>query len=116
MGMNVFRFLGFSAAICSFSLLGLVTMSTSAQAGDVKIIQKNKSFGMKKLTVKVGDTLLFVNEDKVSHNMISKSKGHEFEIKIQKPGTTEKKKVTSAGKFKVKCAIHPKMKLKITAE
>ncbi len=114
--MNIFRNLGFSVALCGLSLLGTVVMTSSAQAGDVKIVQKKKSFGMKKLTVKVGDTLLFVNEDKVSHNMISKSKGHEFEIKVQKPGTTEKYKVTSAGKFKVKCAIHPKMKLKITAE
>ncbi len=105
-----------SVSICSLSLFGLLALGAPAQAGDVKIVQKNKSFGMKKLSVKVGDTLVFVNEDKVSHNMISKTKGHEFEVKVQKPGSTEKVTVKSAGKFKVKCAIHPKMKLKITAE
>ncbi len=114
--MRVSKQLRHSVGIFCLSLLGLVAMGTSVQAGDVKIVQKNKSFGMKKLSVKVGDTLVFVNEDKVSHNMISKTKGHEFEVKVQKPGSTEKVAVKAAGKFKVKCAIHPKMKLKITAE
>jgi plastocyanin len=39
------------------------------------------------LTVKAGDNVTFRNDDTITHNVFTISKGMEFNLKIQPPGT-----------------------------
>ncbi len=89
---------------------------SSASAGEIMITQEKKAFSEKKLTVKAGDTVVFRNDDQVTHNVYSRSKGHKFDIGAQKPGVSTPYTFASPGKVKVRCAIHPRMKLTVHVE
>lgn len=89
--------------------------SIEAFAADIKIEQKAKKFSEKKLKAAVGDSIVFVNTDEFTHNLYSK-KGVKFDSGVLKPGDIFKLGLDAAGKFTVRCAIHPKMKLKVTTK
>jgi len=90
-------------------------VSGHAMAGEIQVKQEKKNFSVKKLSAKVGDTIVFVNADSFTHNLYSK-KVAKFDSGVMKPSDVYKLKVDEAGKFTVRCAIHPKMKLRVTAE
>jgi len=105
------RFIAFLAAAA------LAGMSTSTQAAEIMVNQKGKKFVPKKVTAKVGDVMVFSNieKKKIRHNVYSKTPGFEYiKVKIQKPGQSNKIKLTKAGTFEVRCSFHPRMKMKVT--
>lgn len=93
----------------------LVALAASAGTGaDVKIVQKNKAFSTSAMTIKAGDTLTFVNDDQVTHNVYSVTPGFAFELRTQSPGHADAVPFPRAGVLDIECAIHPRMKLKLT--
>jgi len=80
------------------------------------VVQKNKAFSVTTLTVKVGDSVVFSNNDDITHNVFSLSKGLEFNTKAQAPGTANQVTWKTDGIVEVNCAFHPKMKLIITVK
>jgi plastocyanin len=90
-----------------------VVGATAALAAQHVVNQVDKQFAMAELTVKVGESVEFKNVDKVAHNVMSRSKGNTFNLGSQKPGDTSSHTFETAGKVKVRCAIHPKMKMTI---
>lgn len=102
-------------------MIGLAAMGfiaaavPAANAAEVVITQKGKKFDKKKVSISAGDTIKFVNADKMGHNIHSKG-GDSFDLGLQKPGTEMSRKFAKAGKFKLRCTIHPKMKLKVTVK
>lgn len=88
-------------------LLGLV------MATQVVVTQKGKQFSTDTLNIKVGDTIAFKNEDDTSHNVFSSSEGMKFNLGIQKAGEQQTKTFDAPGEGEIRCAIHPKMKLKV---
>ncbi|MGI9489922.1 MAG: cupredoxin domain-containing protein [Geminicoccaceae bacterium] len=87
-----------------------------AGAEQLTIIQESKAFSKKNVNISVGDTINFANNDKKTHNVYSRSKGHKFDIGAQRPGTSASHTFTAPGKVKVRCAIHPRMKLTVNVE
>jgi plastocyanin len=87
-----------------------------AFAADHEVIQKDKVFSQEAITVNAGDTVTFKNEDDVAHNLFSKSDSKVFEIPKQPPGSKEAVTFDKAGEVKIRCAIHPKMKLTVTVK
>ena len=85
-------------------------------AKDHKIDQKDRKFSITEITINKGDTITFTNSDKVTHNVFSVSDAVKFDLKTQKPGSSSTVKFDKAGKGEVRCAIHPKMKLKLTVK
>ena len=63
----------------SILLLGVVLLGT-AEATDFTVRQKDRAFSVRQLTVKVGDQVTFVNDDAVGHNVVSETKGLEFDF------------------------------------
>ena len=91
--------------------------SLAVHAGSEHVIsQKGKKYRPGEISIEVGDTVTFINDDKTRHNVFSRSPGHEFKIKKQKPGARDSIAFDSAGSVDVRCAIHPKMKLTIKFE
>jgi plastocyanin len=84
----------------------------TAGAAEIVVTQKAKKFDVKKVSLKAGDSIKFVNSDSITHNIYS-SKGLKFDLGAQKPGASSSKVFDKAGKFKVRCAIHPKMKVTV---
>ena len=60
-------------------------------------------------------SIKFVNADKMGHNINSKG-ADSFDLGLQKPGADMSRKFAKAGKYKLRCTIHPKMKLKVTVK
>jgi plastocyanin len=95
--------------------LGLAMAAGTIVAADQKVVtQKGKAFSTAELKIKVGDEVLFKNDDDATHNVFSTSKGHEFNLKVQLPGAATTQVFKSEGVAEVQCAFHPQMKLKIT--
>jgi len=92
----------------------LLTAALSAQAGqEVVVTQKNKTFSVKKLTVKVGDSVKFLNEDSFAHNIFSLSAAKSFDLGSFGTGGSRAVVFDKPGKVEVECAVHPDMKLDI---
>jgi plastocyanin len=99
-----------SALLASVILAGL---SVGALAANLTISQKGRTFSSESITVKKGDVLTFVNDDTVPHNIISTSKGNEFNLGSQPPGASTDVTFKEVGDAQVICAIHPRMKMMV---
>lgn len=85
----------------------------TAEAKDIEIIQKDKKFSRKDLSVKVGDIVSFRNEDPFFHNVFSMSDVKTFDLGSHPQGQVRKIMFDNPGLVEVECAIHPDMKINI---
>jgi plastocyanin len=101
------------------TMIGLaiaLALAAAADAAEVVVTQKDKTFQPAAVTIHPGDTLVFKNEDPVNHNVFSQTKGLDFVIKSQKPGESGNVTLTGEGTTEVRCAFHPAMKLNVTVK
>lgn len=97
----------------SLAALLIALHSGAAFAATQVVTQKNKQFSPRVLDIKIGDTVVFQNDDKNRHNVYSRTSGHKFRIRKQKPGQSDQVTFDKPGKIEVRCAMHPKMKMVI---
>jgi plastocyanin len=88
-------------------------LSTGAFAATEVIHQQGRAFSVESVTVKKGDALTFLNDDSVPHNIMSTSKGNEFNLGSQGPGSSTDVIFKETGDVMVICAIHPRMKMTV---
>lgn len=98
-------------------LTGILVAAT-ASAGEITIGQKDKSFVLngakiETISVKVGDTIHFRNEDPWFHNIFSLSDIKTFDLGSYPKGQSKSVVFDKAGIIEVECAIHPSMMLKV---
>ena len=91
--------------------LASLASAGSAFAAEHVVAQKGKAFSVKKLSVKVGDSVKFVNEDPFSHNVFSLSDAKSFDLGSYGQGAAKSITFDKAGTIEVECAVHPDMKL-----
>jgi plastocyanin len=94
-------------------VVGIACGSAAAYAAQKSISQKDKAFSETEVTIKVGDDVVFVNDDNITHNILSNSAGNAFNLGSQAPGATVSYAFKNAGEVDVGCGIHPRMKLKV---
>ncbi len=93
----------------------LIFVSGSAAiAAEIVVTQKSKKFDKARVTIEKGDSIKFVNSDTIGHNVYSGSPGANFDLGVQKPGTSSRYIFAKDGTFKVRCAIHSRMKVTVT--
>jgi plastocyanin len=90
--------------------VGGVALAAAAQV----VSQKGRAFSVSEITVAVGETVTFVNEDDFVHQIYVSAPNFEFDSDEAPPGTSIPLKFTTAGTFSVRCHIHPKMALTAT--
>ena len=95
--------------------------ATAAFATEHVVDQQNKSFQLdgkkiEAITVKVGDTIRFKNEDPFFHNIFSLSDLQTFDLGSFPKGQSKTVNFDKAGKMEVECAIHPEMYMEVTVE
>ncbi|HEX6704004.1 MAG TPA: plastocyanin/azurin family copper-binding protein [Albitalea sp.] len=93
------------------ALMALHTLP--AQAGDHVVPQKGNAFAVKRLEIRVGDTVRFLNLDPVPHNAFSLSPGNPFDTKILTKGESRDISFDNPGIVDIECAIHPGMQMSI---
>ncbi len=97
-------------ALCLAALLPLAAL---ANAKEYVVFQKNKAFSEKKLTVKVGDSVRFTNQDSMTHNVFSLSDAKTFDLGAYDQGDSKVVTFDKPGTVLVECAVHPDMKMTI---
>jgi plastocyanin len=95
-------------------VVGVVCGSVAAYAAQRMVSQKDKVFSETEVTIKVGDEIVFTNDDNITHNILSNSAGNTFNLGAQPPGSTVTYAFMNVGEVEVGCGIHPRMKLKVT--
>jgi plastocyanin len=86
---------------------------TTAFAAERSIRQKGKVFSETEVSLKKGETLLFVNDDNIAHNVFSMSPGNRFNLGLIQPGNSTPVTFNAAGNVGILCAIHPTMKMTV---
>jgi plastocyanin len=100
----------FAAAL----LLALAsTLTVAARAAQLEVKIDNFTFGPQKLTVKVGDTVTWINEDDIPHTVVST--GH-FRSKALDTDDKYTFTFTAPGTFEYFCGLHPHMQGSIVVE
>jgi len=100
-------------------LAGLAGFSLPAAAATQTIVQSGQAFSETDITVKVGDHVVFANKDDVNHNILVQKGDDDDDAKdmgVQAPGGSVDVLFDQAGKFKVRCHIHPSMKLTVEVQ
>jgi plastocyanin len=87
--------------------------AASAAATQIEISQKDRKFSTAAVTAKVGDTLVFKNQDPFFHNIFSLSDVQSFDLGSFPQGEARKVELKKEGTVEVECAIHPDMKLTV---
>ena len=98
------------------ALASVAGFSVAACAKDFEVVQKDKKFNQKNLSIKVGDSVNFKNEDPFSHNVFSLSDVKTFDLGSYPQGQAKKVTFDKPGTVEVECAIHPDMKLVIEVQ
>ncbi len=101
--------------------LATVMVSASTYAADLTVEQLNKTFvydgeQIEELTIKVGDTIYFQNDDPFFHNIFSLSDLKTFDLGSYPAGQSKSVTFDSPGEVEIECAIHPEMYLLLTVE
>ena len=85
-------------------------------AAEFEVGQKNKQFTKDKLTIKVGDSVKFTNQDPFFHNIFSLSELKTFDLGSYPKGEFRTVTFDQPGTLDVECAIHPNMHMVIEVE
>lgn len=96
-----------------YPVIACAALAGAAEAAEHVVSQKNRAFVVGSVDAKVGDEVLFKNEDGVFHNIFSLSEGLSFDLGAYGPGLAKKLKLDKPGKIEVECSIHPRMKMVI---
>jgi plastocyanin len=91
----------------------LACAAAASYAAQHSIMEKGKVFSEAEITIKVGDTLVFVNDDNIAHNVLSTSPGNSFNLGLLAPGTSVPVTFNTPGEIPIICAIHPSMKMTV---
>jgi len=87
--------------------------SLETAEGTISIAMKDIEFKPADQTVKVGQKVVWTNEDDVQHDANSTS-GAEFETELVGKGGTVEYSPDQAGKIEYVCSVHPSMKGTLT--
>lgn len=90
-----------------------VTVGGLYAATPVVIEQSGIAFLPKSVTIKAGETVVFLNSDVFGHNVYSDSEGGEFDIGLQSTQAEVSVTFENAGSFILQCRIHPRMRAEV---
>jgi plastocyanin len=98
------------------ALSGLAAGSAWAAGQTHSVKQIGGRYVPDALTVKQGDILEFTNEDTHSHQVVSHTPIHTFDLGLQKTGESFKIEMIAVGDVVISCDIHPRMELIVTVQ
>jgi plastocyanin len=97
--------IGAAALVLFFGIAGTSALDAAPRQHVVEM--RGMSFGAIPTDVKVGDTIVWKNDDTVIHSVTARDKSFDLRILPRKSATMT---VTKAGTFPIYCAFHPPMR------
>jgi plastocyanin len=87
--------------------------AVASLAADQTVTMMGSTYGDGTLRAKVGDKLIFQNDDFTDHNVFVATRGYAFDLGNQKPGDTKAYTLGKPGTFELECTVHPDMIRKV---
>ena len=103
-------------AFLACASLSALACAAAFAASPTVISQEGRAFAPGAVTLKAGETLRVVNDDRFVHNVHSKTDGFDVDSKVQRPGDEIDIYFRERGYYELGCYVHPKMKLEVTVE
>lgn len=107
--------LALGAALAGGAVLGL-SADTARAAGQMKMGMLGGLYGPKAIKAKVGDSLVFNNDDGENHWVYVPTPGFMVSKAGIKPGESFELKLLKPGSFTVLCGLHTDMSATVTVE
>ncbi len=99
------------------AVLTSTVVGAGARAGNMTVEQSGQHFSETSVAVTPGDAIVFTNHDDVTHNIsVTGSDDDATDLGLQKPGQSLSYKFDRAGRFKIRCSIHPGMKMTVSVK
>jgi plastocyanin len=103
-----------AAAAVAFLMGGVVAVQAAAT---VTIVQRGLRLDRSSIQITQGDRLVFTNDDDVVHNIhIFGPSDFEKDLGLQKPRATLEYVFAKSGDYRVRCNIHPSVKMSVTVK
>jgi len=97
--------------------VAITALGATVHATTTTIEQSGQQFSEKSAALGVGDSITFANHDDVTHNInVINDDDDATDLGLQKPGESLTFKFDKAGRFKVRCSIHPSMKMTVSVK
>ena len=103
-------------AVSAFLALGLIAILNHANAAQQHVAASGKQFSTSEVRIVSEEMVIFINQDKVVHQVFSLSEGLRFNLKRLPPGAASGVRFTKRGVAEVRCAIHRDMHMKVIVE
>lgn len=98
------------------ALLGLALAAGSASAEEAEVRMKGVQYAPGEVRVQAGDTVRFVNDDAVAHEVLAMGVGYAADLGVQKPGEERTLVFALPGTYRVDCVIHANMRTTVRVE
>ncbi|MGB8397424.1 cupredoxin domain-containing protein [Bradyrhizobium sp.] len=97
-------------------LMGIIVAVHAATT--ITVDQRGLAISQKSASLAKGDRLIFTNSDDVIHNIHIFGPGDDdsIDLGLQKPGAALSHKFDRAGSYRVRCNIHPSIKMAVTVK
>jgi plastocyanin len=101
------------AAAVAF-LMGIIVAASAAAT--ITVGQHGMKFTQNSASLARGDRIVFTNEDDVIHNIHIFGPGSDdsADLGLQKPGATLTYRFDKTGAYRVRCNIHPSVRMAVT--
>lgn len=96
--------------------LGLIALLENTSAAQQQVATLGKRFTATEVRIAAEDMVVFVNQDRVVHQVFSTTTGLRFNLKRLPPGAASGVRFAKRGVAEVRCAIHRDMQMKVIVE
>jgi amicyanin len=104
------------ASVVDAQKAAVARYSPAAESSAIAVDIKNYAFSPASLTVSVGDTVTWTNEDTAPHTVTVSDGPEKFASPTLQQGQTFSYTFTKAGTYSYYCAVHPDMKASVTVQ
>jgi cytochrome c peroxidase len=101
-------------ALVLMAVLTVVTSTVCLAADTVTVSQRGRKFTPDTMRVAPGAVVKIANDDRVTHHIYIDQPDMKYDSGEQSVGNEITLKFDKEGRFTVRCAIHPTMRLEVT--
>lgn len=96
------------------ALIGLGLAICPVTAGSItSVSQRNRSFEVAELQIARGGAVRFTNDDAFPHQIAVRGPSLQYESDLMAPFQAVELQFPDAGRFDVRCGIHPRMRMTV---
>ena len=104
----------YRVAVAAVVLAGAIPAAMPASAAEHVVHMSGANYEPSRIDGRVGDTIRFVNDDTVNHDVFVPTGGFGIDLGRQEPGDEQTMTLGKAGTFEAECVFHGHMLLTVS--